>query len=898
MTDAKEEFEPSPYASVASSQRITTPANQTKDADAPPPKHAPNESASALPSFVEETTPPAETAFVEETTPPAGIAKETVSKATSGDTPQPTNPLPKGLTSPPKEARQSTNPLPKGLTSLPKDATPQPNQPLPKGLTSLPKDATPQPNQPLPKGLTSLPKDVTPQPNQPLPKGLTSLPKDATPQPNQPLPKGLTSLPKDATPHPNQPLPKGLTSLPKDVTPLPTAPPSGILMGPPSGLQPSPQSTTTIDNPSSEEERDDDSYEFEVTGIVSSLDDAPKSQAQIRTKLPTKEKQKDVFIGKTLGARFSLHKKLGQGGMGAVYQATDQKTNDEVAVKILPMQLSTDQAVLDRFKRESRVQLSLEHPNIVRTVSAGQEDELGCFLAMELLKGQDFREFRIKTGRKKLTPPEILRFFDQLCAALYYTHKRGIVHRDLKPANVFLREAPSGPLDDVCLIDFGIAKLNSEDAQQLTVTGMFLGTPSYMSPEQAAGQTDIDHRSDIYSVGIMLYECLVGIPPFLSDNMVKILMDHLYTQPPPLTQMRPDMVFPPKLQKLIDRCLAKVRDKRPDAVTDISRELHEILDNVKFFEKDAEESFDAEEITARSLKPILEPEELRQEANKLLKGLGQPEIPNEPMPIEELFQRISKNLRVCEEPQVNLSELMMEVLLEGYSNEENAEAEIGEPAPADIFSQDGLSAVPPGGNAVPGNQTIGKMQILTIQGARRSSASNPSLPDLQAVPVVPQNTARPVHQTNDKILSLEELRQRHPNLSKTPDTMATRKSYQRKQPDFSKPGPLPQRGRSSGSRALLWLLLIAVAALAAIGLYLLQRGLSSTPSSPESRLPSAPFAKALKSTQTSSRKIAAQLQRKSSRNMRKSRIDHPVSLALGTAPSRQRSTDFEARHAK
>ncbi len=809
---APDEFEPSPYASSLASDG-TPSALQTSTSSGMSTESKKASSSHSTPNFQEETTKPdplrfvektsplTSSDFVEETTPPAGIAPN--APAASGA-------LPKGLTSLPSDASKDNTlqpaPLPKGLTSPPaglaKDATPQPGA-LPKGLTSLPsgvsKDNTAQP-APLPKGLTSPPagiaKDATPQPGA-LPKGLTSLPKDATPQPGA-LPKGLTSPP---------------TGLPKDATPQPSASQKG-LSSPPTGQLVAESNLQIHSAPSKGAEDfnndEEDAYVFESTGIASSLAEAPKSNAQIRTSLPTKETKKDPLIGKVIGGRFALHKKLGQGGMGAVYQATDQKTNEEVAVKILPMQLSTDQSVLDRFKRESRVQLSLEHPHIVRTVSSGQEDELGCFLAMELLRGRDFREFRVETGRKKLTPPEIVRFFDQLCDALAYTHQRGIVHRDLKPGNIFLRESPKGALEDLCLIDFGIAKLNSEDAQQLTVTGMFLGTPSYMSPEQAAGQTDIDHRSDVYSVGIILYECLVGIPPFFADNMVKILMDHLYTQPPPLTQIRPDMIFPPKLQKLVERCLAKTREKRPDSILDVSKELREILANVQHFEKETSETFQAEELTSRSMKPILEPEELRQEANKLLKGLGQPEIPNEPLPIEEMFQRLAKQLRRCEEPRLNLSELMMEVLLEDYSNKDDAEqVEVA------AFDEESLSqpVLPTASGTAPGTQTIGRMQILTVPGQR----STPSQTNLPAVPkngMRPVPPAAPAQSNTNQILSLQELESRHPSL--TPKSPSARNAYQRKQPDFSK-NQKPQ------SRALFWLLLVAVMALAAIGFYLLQR---------------------------------------------------------------------------
>lgn len=315
----QDDFEPSPYASslasdgapsVSHASPHTPEAKQASKTHLPPQLQEETTKPESI-QFVEKTAPLGIDDFVEETTPPAGVAKD---------------------------AAPPQSPVAKGLTSLPahllKDNTAQPTT-LPKGLSSPPagvnKDATPHPTA-IPKGLTSLPigvsKDNTAQP-APLPKGLTSPPttahKDVTPQPSL-IPKGLMSLPSgisnDATPQPNA-VSKGLTASPKKTADQPSL----------RIHQPPAKSAEDFDN-------QDDAYVFESTGIASSLAEAPKSNAQIRTSLPTKETKKDPLIGKIIGSRFALHKKLGQGGMGAVYQATDQRTNEEVAVKILPMQLS------------------------------------------------------------------------------------------------------------------------------------------------------------------------------------------------------------------------------------------------------------------------------------------------------------------------------------------------------------------------------------------------------------------------------------------------------------------------------------------------------------------------------------------------------------------------------
>ena len=568
------------------------------------------------------------------------------------------------------------------------------------------------------------------------------------------------------------------------------------------------------------------------------LDTKPKSPSKgaldAKLKSPSKgdldvKKKKDAppdpYTGRLLNNRFLLKKKLGQGGMGAVFLAEDKQSQEDVAVKVLPFQLSTDEKVLQRFRRESHVQLSLQHPHIVRTVAAGQEDEIGCFLAMELLRGLDLKEHTTKINRRRMTPPEILTFYTQLCDALAYTHKRGIVHRDLKPANVFLRDNPKNPLDDICLIDFGIAKLSDEDAAQLTVTGMFLGTPTYMSPEQAAGQSDIDPRSDIYSVGIMLYESLTGLTPFLGDNMVKILMDHLYTQPSTLAQLRPEFSFPPGLQKLLDRMLAKTRDKRPSAIDEIAQELQYVLRGLESFERGAVTSSQvpAETPATEEVKQNFQPETLRQDAAKLLHQLKQPELPASLFPNEELFARLAKLLRHCEEPPQKLPQVMMELLLEDYAKK---------PQDAESAKHDGAAPTPQDANALPiGQHTIGRLDILRVPQETLSPKTDPL------------DKKKPQTPAQEAILSLSELSQRHPSMSLLLDEQGRSKvsqmspqeraTYQRRQPQFK----LAENSeKPTRSRSWLWLLLLLVGALAAISWFLIQRSSNASPAAPESHL--------------------------------------------------------------
>jgi len=286
----------------------------------------------------------------------------------------------------------------------------------------------------------------------------------------------------------------------------------------------------------------------------------------------------DLLYGRVFGDRFKLNSRIGLGGMGMIYHAQDLRTEDFVAIKLLPIQFNTDERIIKRFTSEARIQYQLHHPNIIHTIGFGFEEEIGCFLAMELLIGDDFASFLEE--HERLDPQQILFYFSQLCDALHYAHQQSVIHRDLKPSNLFLAQSYGSAHPQLKVFDFGIAKLLSEHTASLTFTGMVVGTPKYMSPEQAHGEKSVDHRSDIYSIGIILFLALTGSLPFAKENVTDTLLAQIYKPPPTLAQIQPSVSYPPELQDFMDRVLAKDRELRPRSALEFKQELHHILSGV------------------------------------------------------------------------------------------------------------------------------------------------------------------------------------------------------------------------------------------------------------------------------------------------------------------------------
>jgi serine/threonine-protein kinase len=257
-------------------------------------------------------------------------------------------------------------------------------------------------------------------------------------------------------------------------------------------------------------------------------------------------------VGAALGSAYEIEGELGRGGMGVVYRAVDRKLRRAVAIKVLPPELAFRDDIKQRFLREAQTAAQLNHPNIVPIYAVEEKDGLVCFV-MALVEGEPL-SLRLATEPRPPLP-DVFRILRGVADALAYAHARGIVHRDVKPDNILLDRATGRPM----VTDFGIARAAEGDAR-LTVTGIAVGTPAYMSPEQAMGEREVDGRSDVYSLAIVGYQMLAGELPFQATNTPSMLMKHLSDVPPSLRERRRDL--PPLLVSAIERALAKRPDDR------------------------------------------------------------------------------------------------------------------------------------------------------------------------------------------------------------------------------------------------------------------------------------------------------------------------------------------------
>ena len=287
----------------------------------------------------------------------------------------------------------------------------------------------------------------------------------------------------------------------------------------------------------------------------------------------------DPLIGATMAGRYHIIKKLGEGGMGAVYLATHNLLEKQVALKVLHGEFARKQDLVERFMQEAKSASRIRHENVIDISDFGTTPEGLVFFAMELLKGHDLHEeiARARLAGQLLPWARSKKIFLQICSALSAAHGLGIIHRDLKPENIYLVEFLGEP-DFVKLLDFGIAKLTEVDegARKLTKTGMLFGTPEYMSPEQARGE-NVDHRVDVYAMGCILFQLVTGRVPFEADNFMGVLSLHL-TEPPPSI---PPEVFdrigaPRELAGVIDRALLKDRNARWGTIDELAHAVRRV----------------------------------------------------------------------------------------------------------------------------------------------------------------------------------------------------------------------------------------------------------------------------------------------------------------------------------
>jgi serine/threonine-protein kinase len=261
----------------------------------------------------------------------------------------------------------------------------------------------------------------------------------------------------------------------------------------------------------------------------------------------------DSRVGAQL-AGYRVQSLLGRGAMSVVYLGEDARLKRRVALKVLAAHLAEDGTFRERFLRESELAASIDHPNIVPIFEAGETVEL-LFIAMRYVEGRDLRG-RLRVGR--LEPAEAIGILGQVASALDAAHSRGLVHRDVKPSNVLLDQG-AGPdgADHAYLADFGLTKRLSDETG--IGDGHLMGTIDYVAPEQVMGQM-IDGRADVYSLGCVLYECLVGEPPFRRESALAVAFAHVMDQPPGLSERRPDL--PAALDAVISRALAKDPEER------------------------------------------------------------------------------------------------------------------------------------------------------------------------------------------------------------------------------------------------------------------------------------------------------------------------------------------------
>ena len=270
-----------------------------------------------------------------------------------------------------------------------------------------------------------------------------------------------------------------------------------------------------------------------------------------------------LTLGTVVAQRFEVADRVSSGGMGTVFRARDLLTGQPVALKLLTGPSGSRQEQ-ERFAREAQVLSELRHPGIVSYVAHGMTPDGQPFLAMELLAGVDLAE-RLSHG--SLSIAESLVLLRKTAEALAAAHRRGIVHRDIKPSNLFLRD---GLIERVVLLDFGIAR-DALSGRAMTRTGIVIGTPEYMAPEQARGQRDVGPSADIFSLGCVLYECLTGQPPFVGAHMAAQLAKILFEEATPVRKLR--SAVPAAMEALLMRMLAKLPDARPRDAEVLLKEL-------------------------------------------------------------------------------------------------------------------------------------------------------------------------------------------------------------------------------------------------------------------------------------------------------------------------------------
>jgi serine/threonine protein kinase len=284
------------------------------------------------------------------------------------------------------------------------------------------------------------------------------------------------------------------------------------------------------------------------------------------------------IVGTTLSGRYLVTRKVGQGGMGAVYEATHTLIGKRVAVKVLLEKYAQREAIVKRLKQEAQLASSIGNEHIIDITDFGTTEDGRTFVVMEFLDGESLAECLARES--KLSEQRILRIVQQAASALGAAHAKGIVHRDIKPENLFLLRRKEQ--DFVKVVDFGISKSlratdEQEETQRLTQTGMVLGTPLYMSPEQARGDDELDHRVDLYALGVIMYEAATGRVPFSGNNYLSVISQVLNESPKPPREIRPELTD--EFEAIVLKAMAKDRRDRYKTADEMVADLSAVLDD-------------------------------------------------------------------------------------------------------------------------------------------------------------------------------------------------------------------------------------------------------------------------------------------------------------------------------
>jgi len=303
--------------------------------------------------------------------------------------------------------------------------------------------------------------------------------------------------------------------------------------------------------------------------------DRPPSAAQPGPKTPTSgDGRFDPLVGEALGGRYKVLRRIGEGGMGAVYEAEHKVIGKRVAIKVLLERFGEKQDLVKRLLNEARLASAIGHENIVDVTDFGTTDDGRAYVVMEYLEGEPLSELLAREA--PLAVSRCLGIVRQVAGALSAAHDKGIIHRDIKPENVYLIKR--GNRDFVKVVDFGVSKAvhsgeEGAEALRLTRTGTLMGTPLYMSPEQARGDEDVDSRADVWAVGVLLFECLTGEVPFRARNYLQVIsqvLNHEVVRP---SQVQPNLGLPEAVEQVVMRALAKDRKERYQRMQDFRSDL-------------------------------------------------------------------------------------------------------------------------------------------------------------------------------------------------------------------------------------------------------------------------------------------------------------------------------------